>query len=205
MEIKLSHKCLVSHLWDARFRLKWPNKSCRRRYEKIKIFVGPCISTKFCARCSVMIFINLSESLAACHDGKIENGVLVEFEKPAKLLSSSLLVSMQILLLNPVTDNASSHNRYPNNFKLESELVSVKLSDCLASIIQIVAISKITFCHFYQESGRCSVHVIHIFKIVTNCYFLLQESNTFSWLVGFPSLPFSSMKSERSLNNPLEL
>ena len=62
----------------------------------------------FCARRSVMMILNLSESLlpitcqAACH-GKTEHGIFVKFKKPAKLLSSYLLVSPSRVLRAPGT------------------------------------------------------------------------------------------------------
>ena len=50
----------------------------------MKFFYTP-VSPNFCARRSVIMILNLSESLAkpACH-GKTEHGIFVKFKKPSK-------------------------------------------------------------------------------------------------------------------------
>ena len=52
--------------------------------QKTKFLYGP-VSSNFCARRSVMMILNLSESLAKplCH-GKTEHGIFVKFKKPSK-------------------------------------------------------------------------------------------------------------------------
>ena len=89
-------------------KLRYYMKRCLQGvYKKMKFLYG-LVTPFFCARRSVMMILNLSESLlpitcqAACH-GKTEHGIFVKFKKPAKLLSSYLLVSPSRVLRAPGT------------------------------------------------------------------------------------------------------